>query len=1091
MIDQKYINMILDQVPIETVVKKYTNLKRVGRDLVGLCPLPGHTERTPSFHVSPDKGYFHCFGCSHGGNVITFYMLVEGVEFPIAVKLLLKEYLSITLDESKIQANPEEEAKEKLRQSMLIYNEKLQEFFTAQLQEKTTDALTHKSYAIGRWGANFCKEIGVGYAPKGFQTVANWAEKTGLDFDILKQMGVLHYNDQYHSWNCIFIDRITIPIRDRSGKIIGFTARTLDPNNPAKYKNSSNSIVYDKGKSVFGINFAATQARKEEKMFLVEGGPDVMKLQSLDINNVVASLGGAWTDEQFAELKKLHVSLCFIPDSDVPKPGEKLGQGFKNVMRSGTRAMQLGFNVSVREIPCNKSKKRDPDEYIKSRAIFDKLDEEEFVFWYARKTFKTDMLTEERQKFIETLCNLIVCIQDEDLQEEYFAQLVGKYGHRTAWQNGMKSVKKRKVEAENKAKNKEANGIDMLREFGFIEKGNCYYGTTKDGKEVRWSNFKLKPLFHIKDEVHPVRLFMIDNNDFKCKPEMIELDMDTLTSSKNLRKKLLGIGNYTWLADDNALIKLQTFMAKETETAVEIKQLGWNRLGFFSFCNGAWEDGKWYDIDKMGIVRLKAGTFYLPALSELYKDSDELFVNEKKFIRKKYSAFTLNEYFTKIVDVFGDNAKVGLLFYIASLFRDIIKPKIQFFPILNIFGPKGSGKTQLAKTLTQFFIDNPEPPNLESGTFAALSDSVASVSNALVHLDEYKNSIPPIRIEWLKDLWGGIGRVKMNMDKDKKREQARVDCGIIVTGQEMPTSDIALFSRLIFLTYDKQHHNAEERRNYDELMKMREMGGTNITLQLLNHRDSFETSWNNAWLKAGLDLERALHGVEIMDRIEHNWQVPLAAYLAIEQTVKLPFTYEDLLNICVEGVKRQNDLCENTDEVAKFWNIIDSAHQKGMFKEGQDYMVKYKDKLYTNTQKTPWLFEASVPVLMIRQNSMLATYKQLGNQMAEHLLPSESLLHYLVNTPEYIGKTSNPERFKRFNNNGQIIQQPIVDAGGNVKGYKTIWDKDRPLCFKYNQISLKYGIILDSDIGEPEQNAPGNDPEPTLFDEESQNDEPF
>ena len=79
MIDQKYINMILDQVPIETVVKKYTNLKRVGRDLVGLCPLPGHTERTPSFHVSPDKGYFHCFGCSHGGNVITFYMLTEGV----------------------------------------------------------------------------------------------------------------------------------------------------------------------------------------------------------------------------------------------------------------------------------------------------------------------------------------------------------------------------------------------------------------------------------------------------------------------------------------------------------------------------------------------------------------------------------------------------------------------------------------------------------------------------------------------------------------------------------------------------------------------------------------------------------------------------------------------------------------------------------------------------------------------------------------------------------------------------------------------------------------------------------------------------
>lgn len=1079
--------MVLDQVPIEDVVKKYTkSLKRVGREYVACCPLPGHTENTPSFHVSPDKGYYYCFGCQRGGNVISFYMEMEGVPFPVAVKALLKDYLNIELKEADIQRKPEDEEKEKLRETMLIYNKKINEFFVEQIKKKTPEAQAAHDYVIKRWGQKFCEETAIGYAPASWTAMFDWARSSSLDLNILTQMAIFTPSEKTGKPIPFYYDRVTIPIRDRYNNIIGFTARTLTEDDKIpKYKNSKNSLIYSKDTSIFGINTAARQARIEEKMILVEGGPDVLKLQSLNILNTVASLGGAWTEHQFEKLKKLHVKLCFIPDSDKLKEGETIAVGFRNVMRSGTMAMHMGFSVSVREIPSKAGQKRDADSYIKSRRIFDNLKEEEFILWYARKTFRKSMLAEERQKFIADLCDLILCINDDDLQEEYFSELVAKYGHRTAWQNGLKAAKLRKQEKENKPK--ESNGIDMLRDYGFIEKGNCYYGTTKEGKEVPWSNFKLKPLFHIKDPILPVRLFEIRNNDGD-KPELLELDMETLTSSKNLRKKLLGVGNYTWMADDAALVKLQRYLAKETETAVEIKQLGWNRLGFFSFCNGAWEDGQWYDVDKMGIVRLKAGNFYLPALSELYKNSEELYVNEKKFIRKKYAPFDMTEYFIKIIQVFGDNAIIGLMFYIATLFRDIIKPKIQFFPILNIFGPKGSGKTQLAKTLSQFFFDAPDPPNLESATFASLSDTVASVCDAIVHLDEYKNNIPPVRIEWLKDLWGGIGRVRMNMDKDKKREQARVECGIVMTGQEMPTSDIALFSRLIFLTYDKQHHTAEERKRYDELMKMRQMGGTHITLQLLEHRDSFETSFHNAWLKAGLDIERALKGAPIMDRIEHNWQVPLAAYLAIEPTVRLPFSYEELLRLCIEGMKRQNNLCDNTDEIAKFWNIIDSAHQKGMFKEGQDYVVRYKSVLHTNLRKQPFNFEREQAILMIRKNSMLATYRQLGRQMDENLLPSESLLHYIINTNEYLGTTLSPERFKRFKPDGTPQQRPLTDDNGTILGYKTVWDKDRPLCFKYDRISKKYGIILDSDFSDKDEEKPGKQPD--LFDH-SHDDDPY
>lgn len=134
----------------------------------------------------------------------------------------------------------------------------------------------------------------------------------------------------------------------------------------------------------------------------------------------------------------------------------------------------------------------------------------------------------------------------------------------------------------------------------------------------------------------------------------------------------------------------------------------------------------------------------------------------------------------------------------------------------------------------------------------------------------------------------------MNMDKDKKLVQAKVDSGIILTGQEMPTADIALFSRLIYLTFDKGEHTREEKQNFEELERMRQIGATHITLQLLKHRDQFQGCFGNAWKQASDDLEERLEGESILDRIMTNWKVPLAAYLAIRDYIDFPFSYSDL-----------------------------------------------------------------------------------------------------------------------------------------------------------------------------------------------------
>lgn len=1068
MIEQKYIDMILDRVDIEDVVSRYVNgeLKRRGTRLWACCPF--HKEDTPSFCVQPAKNTWHCFGsCSEGGNVIGFIMKAENLPFPLAVKKLLKDELHIDIKESGMQSSPEEEAKQKKKETMFIYNDYLCRFFEEQINEKTPEAKAAKSYMLRRWDKDYCREMRIGYAPDSWDKLVTWASSHSLELDILEEMGVLRKSEKTGNLYSFFRNRLMIPIRDKYSHITGFTARTLDDKEDRKYMNSSESDIYRKDVSVFGIDTAAKKARQEEKLYLVEGGPDVMKLQSIGILNTVASLGGAWTDNQFEQLRRFNATLCFIPDSDIPKRGEKIGAGFKNVIKNGAKAMQLGFTVSVREIPNETGKKLDPDSYITDTAVFATLMEEEFLVWRAKQEWDNEATTEDRLKLINELCDLIVYINDETTQTAYLTKLINTYQHKAEWNMAFKAAKRRRLEVQSR-KNRINGDIDMLRQFGFIEKHHCYYGTNKDGAEIQWSNFTLKPLFHIKDDIRPVRLFEVNNDDPDDKAEIIELDMEVFTSAKNLRKKLLGIGNYTWLANEEALIQLQRYLAKVTETAVEIKQLGWQKQGFYCFCNGAQEDGQWFPVDKMGIVRLKAGKFYLPAMSQLYRDSTELFANERRFRHLNYSSISLNEYFSKIVDVFGDNAKIGLCFYLATLFRDIIKPKARFFPLLNIFGPKGSGKTQLAETLMTFFQNDSEPQNIETATVPALADAVASVSNALIHLDEYKNGIDIKKIEWLKDLWGGIGRSRMNMDKDKKREQARVDSGVIITGQEMPTADIALFTRLIYMTYDKQHHTQQEREKYNDLLHFRLMGATHITLEVLKHREKFEASFGGAWKKAEADVEFRLKGKEILDRIEYNWLVPLSAYLSLDGVIDIPFSYDDILDLCVKGIIRQNEMCASTDEVSGFWNIISSAQQKGIFVYGQDYFIKIKDTLKTNKQKTAFEFETPRQILMIRKNIMLATYRQLGRQMDERLLPTESILHYLMISPEYLGTATNPERFKKFNPNGRPVEEPIMD-GDTIKGWKTIWHQDRPLCFDYKQVSEKFGIILDSYTGDPEQ----------------------
>lgn len=1065
MIDERIIEQILDRADIVDVIGGYVELKKKGANYAACCPL--HKEKTPSFMVNPARGTWHCFGCGKGGNVIGFLMEHDTLTFPEAVRALGKRY-GIEVEETKL--TPEQVQQRMKRDSMYVINQRCAEHFRANLLDPANKVAA--DYVKGRWGEAYAEEMGIGYAPDSWDDLLKFAQASGLSIELMTEMGLLKEREKGGLYD-FYRGRTMIPIRDRFRRVIGFTARDMSgAKDTAKYLNSIESDVYHKKDSIFGIDLAIRQAAKESKFYLVEGGPDVMQLQRIRVNNTIAPLGGDWTEPQLEQLKKYATKVCFLPDADPPKTdkGEKLGAGTRNVMRNGLLAMKAGFGVTVKEIPLGEAQsKNDPDSYCTSIQKFQELEEVDFIPWYARYLFADVNTTEDRSNAINTICDMVAMVKDEVKESMYMKQLQEFYPDKNLWTKALNRAKKLEKAKQVINESKKIDR-DLYQKYGFYEEYDAYFALAGDsGKAVQWSNFTMMPMFHIKDSLLPKRLYKIRNQNKQ--EEIIEMKQEDLVSLSKFKIKVEGIGNFIWLATEKELTKLKMFLYEQTETAIEVTQLGWQRQGFFAFGNGAF-DTEWHPADEYGIVRLKAGNFYLPGCSTIYRDDVKLFQFERKFIHTTYNNVSFREYSEKLVQVFGDNAKVGICFLLASLFRDIIVGQTKSFPILNLFGPKGSGKSELGHSLMSFFIIKNTPPNIQNATIAALGDAVAQCANALVHIDEYKNSIDLDKREFLKGLWDGTGRSRMNMDRDKKREITSVDCGVILSGQEMPTIDIALFSRLIYLTFTKTEFSTAEKQAFDQCKAMRDLGLSHLTLQLLRHRSKMETDFSANYRQCMNDLNDRLKGETIEDRIQRNWVIPLAAFRTLEAVLDVPFTYRELLDICVAGIIRQNRECKSNNELANFWNVVSYLQQDGEIFLESDFRIDYLDRLKTNKVKD-LVFQRPKPILRMRTDRIFMLYKKFSKQVGDSALPTESLSFYLENSKEYLG-VQNSVRFKNILKGVEVTKE--YEAGGQKVYRKTSMTK-QALCFDYSELMGNYGINLNVDTGVSIEDDPGGSDE--------------
>lgn len=1053
MIQDHIIEKILEATNIEDVVSEYIPaLKKEGNRYKCCCPM--HSERTPSFVVTPSRNMYYCFGCHKGGNAITFLTDTQGMSFPEAVKHLANKH-GITIEEDKSPRSAEEISQEKRRLAMLSINKEVNEFFKEQLLADNEHARFALDYAIKRWGKKYVEQEEIGYAP-GNRAILNWAKDKGISTDLLLELGLIVRGKKGNALYDFYFDRLIIPIKSQTNQVLGFTARNFSGEKP-KYLNSKDSEIFHKDEIIFGINQAFRAAAKDELFYLVEGAPDVMRLQSIGIYNAIAPLGSAWSVKQFEKLRRFNPTLCFIPDIDKPKAGDLFGAGINAVIKAGIIAHNAGFRVIVKEI--DSEEEVDPDSYIHSPSILEEIPKEDFIFWYAEKLLIGKQTASERAEVMRTIAKHLAVVQDKELLKILIRRLAKLFGTSPSMlENATNEAVKGNVEKKSSSGGRMLDQ-ELYQKFGFYERNHCYFALGKENNEQQWSNFTLEPLFHIKDQLNPKRLFRMVN--VYGQEEIIEIKQPELGSLQAFRNKVEGIGNFIWMGKEEQLTKLKFFLYEKTETALEITQLGWQENQFFAFGNGVLYNNQWLPVDEFGIVRLgDIGNFYLPAASKIYCKERRLFQFERRFVHLGLSEISFRKYSDKLIEVFGDNAIVGICFMMATLFKDVVTSVTKNFPILNMFGPKGSGKSELGHSLMAFFIINNEPPNISSATDAALADTVAQCANALVHIDEYKNTIELNRREFIKGLYDGVGRTRMNMDRDKKRETTAVDCGVMLSGQEMPTIDIAIFSRLLYLAFSTSEFSVDAKRKFDELKSMRDLGLSHITLDLLKHRKRVESDFRANYKSALADILASIDTNGVEDRIFRNWVIPLAIYRTLSGVIDVSFTYKTLLQICLDGIHRQNRECKSTNELAGFWTTVDFLHQNGEIFIDADYRIKYENSFRGKGMKDKMIFQRARPILYLCTKRVMTLYKKNGKAVGDNTLSLESLRYYLEHSKEYIG-TKNAVRFKNISNTIEATHSVT-----NENGIPTIRQTSRTdwaLCFDYAMLAENYNINLEID----------------------------
>ena len=411
-IPESKIEEIRNSADIVDVISPHVQLRKRGKNFIGLCPF--HSEKTPSFTVSEEKQIFHCFGCHTGGNVFKFLTEFHKISFVEAVQELAEQQ-GITIEFDKAEYTEQQTEQE------VFYdiNTEAARYFLNNLVNDDEGEFARKYLLDRHIKTQTLRSFGLGYALKGWENFINYAKSRNLNLDKCIQLGLIGKTSEGKLYDKL-PGRLIFPIFSPNGRVIAFAGRVLDPKDTgAKYINSPESLIYIKGRILYGLSFAKDDIRRLDKAIIVEGYMDLISLYQSGIKNVVAVSGTALTDDQVQLLSRYTKNVVLLFDADIA--------GIKASMRSIEILLKRDMEVKIVSLP----KGEDPDSFVNK---FGKEEFEELIkkaenfLEYETKYYESQGKFEDPSTAAEAIRELVkpVALIDDELKRNLLIRNIAK-----------------------------------------------------------------------------------------------------------------------------------------------------------------------------------------------------------------------------------------------------------------------------------------------------------------------------------------------------------------------------------------------------------------------------------------------------------------------------------------------------------------------------------------------------------------------------------------------------------------------------------------------------------------------------------------
>ena len=943
MYTQKSIEKVRD-ADLLAIVGYYVDLKKQGSSFAGLSPFV--YEKTPSFHVSESKNIWKCFSSGKGGNSgISFVMESQKKTFPEALEDIAS-IIGITLEKETV--NPKEKEKWSEKEVLLGLLSYTNQKFTKNFN----------SLFENHWARKHIKKLGytdetlgtfqIGYASKEFNELYEIFKEKGK-VNEAKDLGLLKTkNGKTFDF---LIDRITFPIQDAIGRVVGFGARRSNNKSQElypKYLNSLESEIYKKSDLLYGLFQARKSIIKNQLVYLVEGYTDVITMHQFGATNVVATSGTCLSTTQVRQIKRLCDRVVLLRDGDEA--------GKKASFRDLDILIQSGINVDIISL----DKDTDPDQLAREQKEGLKA----YLIARAEDAIKVKCVSlynkkaspQNKKKALELIADTLLLIKDGFIREEYVKIISKAIGvtlktlktEVQEWQKTMvqKSVKKNDFSdlyhfPDHISIDINDRIIEDIRKYKLFQTEDEIFSMSEKGPPYSFysvSNFSIHIIQHMRDEKTPQKLLKAKNK--QGDEAIFDIPSADFNTPQTFENRITNQGNFYWEGQRKDHERLKKYCFDKMGKGETIDIMGWQSDGFWCFNNKILKpDGEQFPITDYGVYRNGAASYYIPSANSIYRNEPRRFSAQKKVVFKE-SKVSIFEFMTQIMKVHREHAITGILFMIASAFQDLYAEDTKAFPILFLYGPSSTGKDQLIHSIQSLFGRSQDAISLQSGISTPKGQirEFAQFNNMISHLSEYRSGDKKMN-GMLKGLWDRVGYKRGTIDSYVSNESIPILSSIILTGNDFPDEE-ALIVRLLWEEMTKTEFTNKEIEQYNLLKDMINKGISYFMGTIIKFRKLFEQKVETTVRKVEYELNSDLKYTTAKAKIIKNFAVVGSVYhiLKDEPEINFPFNWNDIRKHFDKSLNWQMRKLQTTDLLTKWWDCF-----LGAVREKNDPLVYHRE----------------------------------------------------------------------------------------------------------------------------------------------------